>query len=390
MTTITTVEMFYIGNFADMDTDESDFDNENPNVVLGTHDDLVITDVTEVDVNDDGVINDDELGTGDYLSYDTGGGVTNVNLDSSSLYNADILLGDGSTLSVRVLVIQAANGDVFISEFPAEPLDGLSIQSISLISLDTSDAGGINAGASDVQNASVVCYAAGTMIDTPDGPRAVEELTRGDLVITLDHGPQPIRWTRSADYSLDDTEVDAKPVQIKAGALGHNLPAQDLIVSPQHRILVGAAGQLHLVFASEAFVSAKSLTALADIRHMNGKKEITWIHFACDRHEIVTANGCLSESLLLGPMVLKSLSSSERHALTDIFGLALNSSPRRECLTVGATKRKITTYLKSKNRLIGNEIRRWDRDLAMEKYDAKRMKNAQSMTPSREAVSRVA
>ena len=165
MTTISTVEMFYIGNFADMDTDESDWDNENPNVVLGTHDDLAITEVTEVDVNDDGVINDDEYGTGDYLSYDTGSGVTNVNLDSSSLYNADILLGDGSTMSVRVLVIQAANGDVFISEFPAEPLDGLSIQSISLVSLDTSEAAGINAGASDVQNASVVCYAAGTMIE---------------------------------------------------------------------------------------------------------------------------------------------------------------------------------------------------------------------------------
>lgn len=396
MTTISTVEMFYIGNFADMDTDESDWDNENPNVVLGTHDDLAITEVTEVDVNDDGVINDDEYGTGDYLSYDTGSGVTNVNLDSSSLYNADILLGDGSTMSVRVLVIQAANGDVFISEFPAEPLDGLSIQSISLVSLDTSEAAGINAGASDVQNASVVCYAAGTMIDTPDGPRPVETLTPGDLVMTLDHGPQTIRWTRSGDYSLGDADVDAKPVQIKAGALGQNLPAHDLIVSPQHRILVGGAGQLQQVFASEAFAPAKSLTALVNIRHMKGKKEITWFHFACDRHEIVTANGCLSESLLLGPMVMNELPSSERRALTDIFGLALttdavlNGSPGRECLTLGAAKRKIATYLKGKGRLIAKEILRWDRDLAMEKYEAERMHDGQSMALSTEAVSRVA
>lgn len=284
MTTISTVEMFYIGNFADMDTDESDFDNENPNVVLGTHDNLVITEVSEVDVNDDGVINDDEFGTGDYLSYDTGSGVTNVDLDNSSLYNADILLGDGTTMSVRVLVIQAANGDVFISEFPAEPLDGLSVQSISLVSLDTSEAAGINTGASDVQNASVVCYGAGTMIDTPDGPRPVETLRPGDLVMTLDHGPQPVRWLHCRNSLFDDAGVDAKPVQIKAGALGDNLPARDLIVSPQHRILVGGAGQLQQIFAFEVFVPAKSLTAVADIRHMKGKKEITWIHFAFDRH----------------------------------------------------------------------------------------------------------
>lgn len=347
--------------------------HENPNVVLGTHDNLVITEVTEVDVNDDGVISDDENGTGDYLSYDTGSGVTTTDLDSSSLYNATILLGDGSTMSVRVLVIQAANGDVFISEFPAEPLDGLAIQSISLLSLNTSDAMGINAGASDVQNASVVCYAVGTMIDTPDGPRAVETLTRGDLVITLDHGPQPIRWTRSADHSLDDVDVDAdaKPVQIKAGALGHNLPAQDLIVSPQHRILVGGAGQLDGVFASEVFAPAKSLTGAPGIRHMKGKDKVTWIHFACDHHEVVTANGCLSESLLLGPMVVNRLSAAERQTVIDIFGpaptpdAALNGPPARDCLTVGAARPRIARHLRETAHRAASDARNCHRDLVM-------------------------
>jgi len=115
MATTYTVEMFYAGNFADMDTDETDSDNENPNLVLGTFSNLVITEVSEVDVNEDGVIYDDEYGNVDYLSYNTGSGPINVGLDSSSLYNANVLLGNGSTLSVPVLVIQATNGDVFIS-----------------------------------------------------------------------------------------------------------------------------------------------------------------------------------------------------------------------------------------------------------------------------------
>jgi hypothetical protein len=37
-----------------------------------------------------------------------------------------------------------------------------------------------------------VCFAEGTLIDTPMGPRAVEDLTPDDPVSTLDHGAQPV------------------------------------------------------------------------------------------------------------------------------------------------------------------------------------------------------
>lgn len=368
MATTYTVEMFYAGNFADMDTDETDSDNENPNLVLGTFSNLVITEVSEVDVNEDGVIYDDEYGNVDYLSYNTGSGPINVGLDSSSLYNASVLLGNGSTLSVPVLVIQATNGDVFISEYPANPLDGLAIQSISLISLNSSTALGINAGFSDVQNASIVCYAPGMLIDTPEGARLVETLAAGDLVLTRDHGPQPIRWVRSRLDMLKGSKEDDKPVQIKAGALGHNRPAADLIVSPQHRILVGGAGQLQNIFTQEAFASAKSLTGLSGIRHMKGKSQITWVHFACDQHEVVRANGCWTESLLLGPMVVNGLSPTERQALANIFGRRptpnkiLNGPPARSCLSVSAVKQQCLRHLSNKRRPTTKTPRTWDYD----------------------------
>jgi hypothetical protein len=242
----------------------------------------------------------------------------------------------------------------------------------------------------------IVCYAAGTMIDTPDGPRPVETLLPGDLVTTLDHGPRPIRWTRSSTHPLEEAEDEAKPVQIKAGTLGRNLPTQDLIVSPQHRILVGGSGQLHKVFATEVFAPAKSLTAVPGIRHMKGKKEITWMHFACDRHEVVVANGCLSESLLLGPMVVNGMQAAERRALIDIFGAAskpdaaLNGPPARECLTVGAVRRQLAKHIKEKGRLLAKEIRKWDRDLAMEKYEAERLCEARALGQSSDKARRVA
>ncbi len=380
MPTTSTVEMFYIGNFADMDTNESDADNENPNVVLGTYDNLVILPVSEVDVNDDGVIHDDEYGTGDFLSYDTGGGVNTTTLDNPSLYNADIQLGDGSTMSVPVLVIQAANGDVFVSEYPSNPLDGLAIQSISLVSLRTSQASGINQGASNVENSTVVCYCESTLITTSKGEIPAGALRPGDLVMTLDHGLQPIRWIHSDNCPLEEVGVDAKPVLIAAGALGNGRPHQDLIVSPQHRLLVGGGGQLDGWFKTESFAPAKSLTGLHGIRHMKGKNTITWIHFACDRHEVVTANGCLSESLLLGPMVLNALKRNERSELADIYGAAptlhaaLNGPAARKYLKAGEVRHHLAQCKKNVRRRTSKAISKWDLDHAMAQFEADELK----------------
>ena len=188
------------------------------------------------------------------------------------------------------------------------------------------------------------------------------------------------RWVRSSLHPLEEAEVDDKPVLIQAGALGAGRPAQDLIVSPQHRILVGGDGQLLKYFDSEAFAPAKALTKLAGIRHMKGKAKMTWIHFACDRHEVVMANGCLSESLLLGPMVLKMLTRDERRALTGIFGaavgasIALNGPAARTCLKVAEVQRQIANSASSNRSLTAKEIRKWDSDAAMEQYEAERLR----------------
>jgi hypothetical protein len=228
-------------------------------------------------------------------------------------------------------------------------------------------------------SAGIPCYAPRTMIDTPDGPRAVETLKPGDLVVTLDNGPQVIRWVRSGDVPLEDVEDEARPVLIAAGSLGKNLPAQDLIVSPQHRILVGGHRQLDGVFQAEAFAPAKSLTRLPGIRHMKGKKQVTWIHFACDRHEVVTANGCLSESLLLGPMVVNGMTAEERNFVNDMFGpaptpvAALNGPPARECLSVGSVRRQLVISTDAEMRNSADEIRKWDVDAAIEQYEARRL-----------------
>lgn len=218
--------------------------------------------------------------------------------------------------------------------------------------------------------ADIICFSVGTLIDTIDGKRAVETLQAGDLVNTLDHGFKPILWLRTNDQSLDSTQDDGKPVLISADALGPGRPSTDLVVSPQHRIFVGG-GQLGAFFESEALAPAKSLTGLLGVRHMRGKRDITWVHFAFETHEVVYSNGCLTESLLLGPMVTNGMTGVERQEVDHIFGTPpsqadpLNGPPARELLTVRAARAAIAAGKKSRRQT--KPLHKWELDLGMER-----------------------
>src|SRR5690606_32364085 len=86
----------------------------------------------------------------------------------------------------------------------------------------------------------ITCFTLGTLIETNEGNKPVEELQPGDLIATMDNGYQPIRWightTRDAIDLAQNPKL--KPIRIAAGALGNGLPERDLTVSRQHRVLV--------------------------------------------------------------------------------------------------------------------------------------------------------
>lgn len=249
-----------------------------------------------------------------------------------------------------VIQLISFNGNtITATEGPASGLTSTDVgHSTGSVTLQSTDGGATYAPAPQSRG-TIPCYAPGTMIDTPQGPVPVETLCPGDMVSTKDHGAQPILWTRKGSVALDGMDSEQRPVLIRRGALGPERPVQDLTVSPQHRILIGAPGQLPAVSRHEVFAPAKSLTGLRGIRHVMGKSLITWVHFACARQEVVRANGCWSESLLLGPMVLNGLNASERQGLRLAFpqvgdGERFHVAPARRCLGVQDMRRTVSAF----------------------------------------------
>ncbi|MEJ8561674.1 Hint domain-containing protein [Yoonia sp. GPGPB17] len=135
----------------------------------------------------------------------------------------------------------------------------------------------------------LACFVSGTEIMTPDGPVRIEDIAAGDLVLTRDHGAQPVRWAASQTVSGMGRLA---PVTIGAGRYGAR---KALSVSPQHRVLV-TGWQAELLFGeAEVLVPAKALIDDHAVRRAPCRK-VTYHHLLFDTHQIVESHGFWSES----------------------------------------------------------------------------------------------
>lgn len=168
----------------------------------------------------------------------------------------------------------------------------------------------------------VICFTLGTHILTPDGPVRIEELEVGDRVITRDNGVQRIRWIGATTLPayVVAANVGMRPVRIAKGALGPNLPENDLRVSRQHRILV-RDWRAEVMFGDAGGVLAPAFSLCNDstIIEERPEEKVTYIHMAFDQHEVVYAEGVEAESFHPTARTVSALSSDQRAELLAIF-----------------------------------------------------------------------
>ncbi|WP_273687561.1 Hint domain-containing protein [Ketogulonicigenium vulgare] len=204
----------------------------------------------------------------------------------------------------------------------------------------------------------IVCFVAGTMILTPDGYRMVETLQVGDLVMTKDNGAKPVKWVGVRKLSAAEIIVNQhlRPIRIKAGALGVNTPSQDLMVSPQHRVLVRSKIAQKMIQSDEVLVAAKQLLQLGGIDIATDLTEVEYHHFLFDQHEIVFSNGAETESLYTGAQALKGVGAEARREIFALFPNLLDQekapSEARPMLTGRKGRRLAMRHLQANRPLV--------------------------------------
>ena len=164
---------------------------------------------------------------------------------------------------------------------------------------------------SEIEN--IICFTPRTRIATPLGLRNIEDMKVGDMVVTRDHGLQPIRWIEARTVPAVDRFA---PVRIRSNVLAGQ--ERDLLVSPQHRVLFQGYRAELLFGESEVLVSAKHLIDGMDVTQDEGE-QVTYIHMLFDRHEVIYAEGAATESFHPGDIGFSAVSDAAREELFAIF-----------------------------------------------------------------------
>lgn len=174
--------------------------------------------------------------------------------------------------------------DGYIVEYDGGPVlfSNTAYETGTVFNIETDDTGGTPG--------LPVCFTAGTLIDTPRGPVAIETLQAGDLVLSST-GYRPVKWIGWRHYLLRSprfTEAyrnDVMPVRIKAHALADNVPSRDIVLSPWHHLYIDSV-----------LVKANQLVNGRTIVRESAMSRVTYFHIELDQFDVVRAHNVYSES----------------------------------------------------------------------------------------------
>ncbi|OBY27182.1 choice-of-anchor L domain-containing protein [Leisingera sp. JC1] len=159
----------------------------------------------------------------------------------------------------------------------------------------------------------VPCFLRGTLIRTPDGEIPVEDLRPGMEVLTYDNGPQVLQWTGSRSTACT---AETAPIRFAKGSFGNT---RDLYVSPQHRMVVSGPLAELLFGEKEVLVKAKDLVNDKTVRPALEMQRAEYFHLLFGSHQIVWADGALSESYQPGPETAAGFDAGTQAEIRELF-----------------------------------------------------------------------
>ncbi len=232
--------------------------------------------------------------------------------DADPLFRGAFVLSDGARFfTVVPIVIEDGAAPILLFPEDMPPMD----RDLTIVHLNDR-----TARSTPSENPTVICFTPGTRLRTETGDKAIEDFGLGDRLLTRDDGPQEVLWTghRRMSGARLFAMPDQRPIRLRRGALGLDRPDEDLVVSPEHRVLVQGAAALELWGETEVLVRAADLVGDRFITVDHSLRETWYVHLMLDRHQVIWANGLEVESFHPGYMGLDHLDGGQRKTLLEM------------------------------------------------------------------------
>lgn len=310
-------------NFADGgDGDDKIVGGDGNDTIEGGSGDDTISAGDGQDLVDGGTGNDSIECGGDNDILDGGDDADTivVNMLGNSVNTTTVIGGSGGddndTLDLSELLAQGFAVTSFVQNPESNGNPGFNGQ-VQLFNSTTGQTANINY--TDIENF-IICFAKDTLISTNRGEVRVQDLHVGDRVVTRENGFQEIRWIGAKRLTQAEVLVqpELRPIVIKAGSLSHGLPESDLLLSPNHRLLL-AGVEANLLFGEpEVLAAAKYLVGMDGVTQ-SAPADVEYFHILFDHHEVILSNGAWTESFQPGDYALDGLGKEQRREIHVLF-----------------------------------------------------------------------
>ena len=136
----------------------------------------------------------------------------------------------------------------------------------------------------------LLCFMAGTMVTTPEGSKAVEELSIDDTVITSSGEVSKVKFVGIQTMDKFTMPTNRLPVCIRQDALAPNVPNKDLYVSADHAMYVDG-----ILAHAGALVNGISICR---VERSELEQNFTYYNVELEDHSLILADNAPAETFV--------------------------------------------------------------------------------------------
>ncbi len=162
-------------------------------------------------------------------------------------------------------------------------------------------------------------FARGTLIQTPDGEVAVEDLQPGDLISTKSGSPAKLMWIGTGQFVPADAGYQTSLVRIMADAFGMGRPEMFVTLGPSARVLQTPPDMRSQIGPARVLSPAADFVDGVNVIEISPPTSVQLFHLVLERHAVIWAGGLDCETFHPGGQAIRDVSYSLRDLFLSMF-----------------------------------------------------------------------